>query len=662
MILRSHSLRWLSAAAIGVLSAGLFAVGGPGTGAAAQELGDMTIAEVDIAEYPDIELEVSIPSGLIAEPVNPDDIALLENGQLIPAEVKRVPTDQLEIVLLIDTSGSMREGNALSAATQSAVGFLAELPDDVPVGIVAFANSPALVSPLTTDRLLLNTSLGRLSATGETALYDGIVFGRSLFSGGTTDRHFVLLSDGGDTVSLSSFDDALAAIEGISISTLELVTSESNQQALVDISESSSGSLTSISDPGALAALYRDVASSLVNRYTVTASTSAGGPVSYTVAANAAGQLLSATADVALPEPAAPATTTPEVASTTPVTTPPPTTIPSVQPIAVAAGTPPPPTEPSEGSRLLLIGGAIAIFLMIVGMVLAIWPSGERRIGRRQLGVDGKKQKAGKGKASVGDRISAMADDALERGGKRTGLANALDVAAVSLRPGEFVVLVATIGLVAAALLLALMGPVGAVIGLIATPFVGRAIISVKADRRRKAFDEQLPDVLQLLTSALRSGYALPQGLDAVANQAAEPARTEFQRVMFETRVGRDLGESLNATAERMQSTAFGWVVSALEINREVGGELAQVLETLGETVRQRQKLERQIQTLTAEGRVSAYVLTGLPVFVVVGIGLINPSYFEPMTSSPGPAILAFSGVLLVVGWFWMRRLIKTEY
>ena len=179
--------------------------------------------------------------------------------------------------------------------------------------------------------------------------------------------------------------------------------------------------------------------------------------------------------------------------------------------------------------------------------------------------------------------------------------------------------------------------------------------------RRRQAFEEQLPDVLQLMTNALRSGYALPQALDAVATQASEPASSEFQRVNFESRVGVDLGESLRAMADRMQSISFGWVVAALDINREVGGELAKVLTTLATTIRDRQQLDRQIKTLTAEGRISAYVLTALPIIVGLAMALLNPDYFEPLRTSPGPQILFGACALLGVGWIWMRSMIKAE-
>jgi tight adherence protein B len=212
-----------------------------------------------------------------------------------------------------------------------------------------------------------------------------------------------------------------------------------------------------------------------------------------------------------------------------------------------------------------------------------------------------------------------------------------------------------------AALLLVLAGPLVAVLGFVAAPLVARSVLTIRAQRRRQAFEAQLPDVLQLMTNALRSGYALPQALDAVATQASEPARSEFERVNFEARVGVDLGESLRAMSDRMQSVSFGWVVAALDINREVGGELAKVLTTLAATIRERQQLERQIKTLTAEGRISAYVLTALPVVVGIAMALLNPGYFEPMWTSPGPQILIVALALLGVGWIWMRSMIKAD-
>ena len=132
--------------------------------------------------------------------------------------------------------------------------------------------------------------------------------------------------------------------------------------------------------------------------------------------------------------------------------------------------------------------------------------------------------------------------------------------------------------------------------------------------KRRAAFEAQLPDVLQLLITSLRSGYGLQQALDAVVSEADEPARTEFLHVLAEARMGRDLIESLRSLAQRMQSVDLEWVTAAIDINRETGSNLGEVLEKVGATIRERQQVRRQIRTLTAEGRLSAVVITGMPV------------------------------------------------
>jgi tight adherence protein B len=185
--------------------------------------------------------------------------------------------------------------------------------------------------------------------------------------------------------------------------------------------------------------------------------------------------------------------------------------------------------------------------------------------------------------------------------------------------------------------------------------------VSSKANKRRRAFGEQLPDLLQMMVSSLRAGYGLPQAIDAVANQAAEPGRTELHRVLLESRIGRDPTEALQAVADRMQSRDFNWVVAAIDINREVGGELALVLDNVAETVRERHRMGRQIRTLTAEGRLSAYVLTALPLLLTLIIKLTNPNYFDPLRKSPGPTLIIVAAVLMITGWVWMRNLIKSQ-
>jgi tight adherence protein B len=658
---------WLrTRAAIGATAMAVLLINGV---AAAQETGGLEISRIDLDAFPAVGFDVAIAANLTDGNVDAQDVTLFENGQPVEVEVAPVPTDGLEVVLLIDTSGSMNERAALASAKLAAVGFLDELPGEVPVGVVGFADTPSLVSPLTTDRTALRAALDQLRAGGKTAMYDGIVFGDTLFSGGTTDRQFVLLSDGGDTASAATFEDALAVTARVRTNAIEIVTSESNSESIAGLAQSGNGRLTSVADPTGLGVLYQDVARSLVNRYRVAFRSQSSGETTYTVEIATLFGPVSGSTVVAVPDAPTPETTR----ATTPDTMPPVT---QRAPVAAAVVIEPSVPETSvvvstatvaaagggsTGSILPLVLGVAAVGLGLTALLVILLAGDSRRAGRRQLGIQKPEAKRGATTSTIGERVTALADDAIDRSGARSGLARALDVADVALRPSEFLVVTLAGAVGVAALFMILGGPILGVIGFVMTPLVARSVLTIRAQRRRQAFEEQLPDVLQLMTNALRSGYALPQALDAVATQAAEPASSEFRRVNFEARVGVDLGDSLRAMSERMESVSFGWVVAALDINREVGGELAKVLTTLATTIRDRQQLDRQIKTLTAEGRISAYVLTALPIIVGLAMALLNPDYFEPLRSSPGSLILLGAVALLGAGWIWMRSMIKAE-
>ena len=426
----------------------------------------------------------------------------------------------------------------------------------MPVGVVGFADMPSLVSPLTTDRNALRAALDQLQATGKTAMYDAIVFGDTLFSGGTTDRQFVLLSDGGDTARSAALDDAVAVTARVRTSAIEIVTSESNSEAIADLAPAGSGRLTSISDPTGLGVLYQEVARSLVNRYRVCFVSQSRGDTDYIVEiATPFGPVRGSTV-VSLPVLApetAPATTPPVDDQSAPVAAAADVT-PAVEPSVVVRTAVVAATDGDTSSSILpLVLGVAAVGLGVTALMVIAFAGDDRRTGRRPRHPEDRRR-AGRRPTPVGERVTALADDVIDRSGCRTGLARALDVADVSLRPGEFVVVTLAGSVGVAALFLLLGGPVLGVLGFVATPLVARSVLTIRAQRRRQAFEAQLPDVLQLMTNALRSGYALPQALDAVATQAAEPASSEFERVNFEARVGVDLGESLRAMSDRMES------------------------------------------------------------------------------------------------------------
>jgi tight adherence protein B len=189
------------------------------------------------------------------------------------------------------------------------------------------------------------------------------------------------------------------------------------------------------------------------------------------------------------------------------------------------------------------------------------------------------------------------------------------------------------------------------------------AWLTRRTERRQKTFADQLSDNLLLLSGNLRVGHGVLQSLDGLAREADWPSDEEFRRVVTEQRLGRDLNESFRAVVDRVGSEDLRWVAEAIEIHREVGGDLAEVLDKVAATIRDRDSVRRTIAVLTAEGRFSAYVLTALPFAGFLFITLINPEYGDLLTgTTAGHVALISAGGLMLVGWLWLRRLIRLVF
>src|SRR6266516_7910919 len=207
-----------------------------------------------------------------------------------------------------------------------------------------------------------------------------------------------------------------------------------------------------------------------------------------------------------------------------------------------------------------------------------------------------------------------------------------LEAAGVSLRSGEFVVASAAaallFGVLGAALLRnALLALIVAGVGAAFPTLLLRSALGKRAEHLR----EQLPDVLTIMASSLRAGHSFLQSLDTVAKEIAQPAAHEFQRVVAEIRLGRPAEDALEALAQRVGSDDFRWAVLAVNIQREVGGNLAEVLDTVAETLRDRDNVRRQIDTLSTEGKLSLYILMGLPIAIGLYIFKFSRDYLSPL-------------------------------
>jgi tight adherence protein B len=186
---------------------------------------------------------------------------------------------------------------------------------------------------------------------------------------------------------------------------------------------------------------------------------------------------------------------------------------------------------------------------------------------------------------------------------------------------------------------------------------VRRKLKSVRDD-----FAEQLPDNLQVLASALRAGHSFVGALSVVAADAPEPAQREFRRVVADDQLGVPIDESLRDVARRMESTELEQVGLLAELQRESGGNMAEVLDTVVETIRDRFDLRRLIKTLTAQGRMARWILTLLPVFLALVITLFNPSYMHPLFSTgAGKALVALAVAMLIAGSLLIKRIVNIK-
>jgi tight adherence protein B len=238
-----------------------------------------------------------------------------------------------------------------------------------------------------------------------------------------------------------------------------------------------------------------------------------------------------------------------------------------------------------------------------------------------------------------------------------------LEKAGVRLSQADFLLLVLIGAFVGALIGLVSAGPLLAVLLVIAAPFVGHRVLGVLAGKRRTKFGDQLGDTLQLLSGSLRAGHSILRAIDAAVNESQAPTSEEMRRIVSETSLGRDLLISLNDTAERMQNEDFVWIAQAIQINREVGGNLAEVLDQVNETIRERNEIKGHIKSLAAEGKFSAYILMALPIGIIAMLTVISPGYMDKMFAHPlGWIMILASIILMTIGGLWMRKIIDLKF
>jgi len=644
-----------------VLVAGLLLGAAPASAQAAAP--EIEVSRIDLSAFPTVRLTVSLAPSVASAVASGGEVQVTENGEPVQAEVTALSDEAIGVTLAVDTSGSI-EGEGLDQAKLAALELLDVLPEDASVGVVGFGTTAYVASEHTTDRDETRQAIEGLEATGGTALYDAVVLATEEAAGSGADRDAILLlSDGADSESQADLEVATAALEdGVDdFFVVSLETEETDAEALGELADAAQGRVVAAEDPEALSATYVGIGQRIVNQYEVVlTSTTDAGTGTYEVAVD--GTDATGSIEVALPDRQGGAAGGDDE---------------EAAPREVGTLTFRAEPEPWQQGWVVWVGAGLLASALVIALLLAA-PAGagagtgaaaaaRRRLGRRSLASDAVvvDDSSGAERAfdSVREAAVGVATRAVERTESTGKIDEKLDRAGIIMRAGEFVALVVAVALGAAVLGYLLLGAVGGALGLLVPLLGANAFLGFKADRRNRKFGDQLSDALQIMSGSLRSGFGVGQAIDTVAEEMDDPLGAEFRRAILETRLGRDIEDALDGIAKRVQNEDFEWVVDAMRINRQVGGDLAQILDQVGETIRARNRLKRQVAALTAEGRMSALVLGVLP----IGMGLIlyssNPDYMEPLFSRTiGWIMLGVAVGLLVAGALWLKKLIDIEY
>lgn len=582
---------------------------------------------------------------------DPGDFRLTENGKEV-TDVSVTPRStsdaQTGIVVAIDVSSSMDEGGAFRHAKDAATAFLAGAGPTDRLALISMGDIATVVQGFTQDGVRLTEAVEDLGPQDGAAIWDGVRKGALLFSGSPQlQPNIVVITDGPDTSSTATEEQARgAAIDAdATVFTIGVQGGQLDTGPYQRMAAETGGRVVTTADPTTLSALLDGVQRALANQYVLTYSSSVErGPIDLTVEVGDASAAAQAMAGASL----------------------------------TSSAVRPQPVDPPGGSSFLtsdtakLVGGvlamaAAALFAYSLGSIFA---SGRSKLDTAlQPYLDGyvAEDQDGDGGMLADSKILQRAVELTGQFAEKRGVLArteaALERAMVPLRAAEalfgwFAIVVAA-GLGLAALTGSLLAA-GA--GILVATALPPQVVKFKAKRRRKKFMSLLPDTLQLLSSTLRAGYSLMQGVEVVSTEVSEPMGHELRRVCTEARLGRPLEEALKECADRMASPDFEWAVMAIAIQREVGGNLSELLLTVADTMTQRERLRRDVSALTAEGKMSAIVLGILPVGLGGVMWAMNPEYMAVLIEdSLGNFLLIGSVGLALTGFWWMKKTIEID-
>jgi len=266
------------------------------------------------------------------------------------------------------------------------------------------------------------------------------------------------------------------------------------------------------------------------------------------------------------------------------------------------------------------------------------------------------------GDSSIMQDVFALTGRMAEKVGVLNRVEDKLEQADLPLRPPEALFVYIAIVVLTFVFGMLVLGPIMG-LGLTVLAIFGPAMyLEMRRKKRLRRFETQLPDVLNLLSGSMRAGFSFAQGLEAVAEESSEPSKRELQRAYAESRLGRPIEDALEDSAARMHSVDLMWAVMAIRIQREVGGNLAELLDTVASTMTERERLRHEVLALTAEGRMSAWVLGIFPPAFAVILYVIQPTYMQTLFQDPvGIVAVVVSAIMAGLGFLWLRKIMAIE-
>ena len=317
---------------------------------------------------------------------------------------------------------------------------------------------------------------------------------------------------------------------------------------------------------------------------------------------------------------------------------------------------------------VLIIGGGLGLLLLVVGLAMTFL--GERSIVEERLGRYAEGQVVSISSEETEKRRGSFIADYLERAGEGSNLFNNIsrDLARadLKLRPAEYIAVI-VISIVAFGVIGFIISSswIFAVIGMILGAFVPRMYVKRQEKSRLKKFDNQLGDMLNLMVNGLRAGFSTLQAMEAISRELPKPINEEFHRVVQEMQLGIMMEDALDHLLRRINSDDLDLVITAINVQREVGGNLAEILDSISFTIRERVRIKGEIQALTAQGRATAWVISALPIALTALLFLVNRDYimqfFNPETRNCGIPIIVLAAVMIVTGFIATQKIVDID-